>query len=73
MFFSEILYIRRSIGTIVQMRRPGFDIPLNHIVLVAVFLRGDSDHFTELLYKMALGGKRKPVCYFYHRIIAEPE
>ena len=38
-----------------------------------IFFRSHTDHFMELLYKMALGGKRKPVCYFNHRIIAEPE
>ena len=29
-------------------------IPLDHIILIAVFLRGHPHHFTELLYEMAL-------------------
>lgn len=31
-----------------------FRIPLNHIILVSVFLRRHTGHFLELLYKVTL-------------------
>lgn len=72
LFFKSLL-ISHACGISFRLRSAGFNVPLDHIVLVAVLLRGHPDHFPELLDKMTLGRKRKPVRDINHGIIAEPE
>ena len=50
-----------------------FDFPLGHVVVIPVFLGRHAGNFPELLYKMALGRKRKAVCNVNNGIFAVPE
>ena len=51
LFFKSLL-ISHACGISFRLRSAGFNVPLYHIVLVAVLLRGHPDHFPELLDKM---------------------